>query len=52
MARSTGGRLSRFSIFGELWTFMRVRKKWWRGPIVFTMILLSSPSTTATPEVG
>ena len=38
MARSTGGRLS---IFSELWAFMRVRKKWWLGPIVVTMLLLS-----------
>ncbi len=28
------------SIFGELWTFMRVRKKWWLGPIVVTIVLL------------
>ena len=32
-----GGTLS---FFGELWTFMRVRKKWWLGPIVITMVLL------------
>ncbi len=38
MARSTGSRLA---IFGELWAFMRVRKKWWLGPIVVTMLLLS-----------
>jgi hypothetical protein len=38
MARSSGGRLS---ILGELWAFMRVRKKWWLGPIVLTMLLLS-----------
>ena len=38
MARSSGGRLS---IFSELWAFMRVRKKWWLGPIVVTMLLLS-----------
>ena len=41
MARSTGGFLDRFSIFGELWAFMKVRKKWWLGPIVLTMLLLS-----------
>jgi hypothetical protein len=29
------------SIFGELWDFMRVRKKWWLAPILLTMILLS-----------
>ncbi len=39
MARATGGRMS---IFVELWTFMKVRKKWWLGPIVLTMLLLSA----------
>ena len=39
MARATSGRMS---IFGELWTFMKVRKKWWLGPIVLTMLLLSA----------
>jgi hypothetical protein len=38
MAKATGGRMS---IFGELWAFMRIRKKWWLGPIVVTMLLLS-----------
>jgi len=38
MARSTG---SRMGIFGELWSFMKVRKKWWLGPIVVTMLMLS-----------
>jgi len=30
------------SIFSELWQFMRVRKKWWLGPILITMVLLSA----------
>ncbi|MFQ5458400.1 MAG: DUF5989 family protein, partial [Myxococcota bacterium] len=33
--------LKRFEIFGELWAFMRERKKWWLGPILFMMIALS-----------
>jgi len=37
MARSSGGRIS---IFGELWSFMKVRKKWWLGPIVLMLALL------------
>ena len=41
MARSTGGMSDRVGIFGELWAFMKVRKKWWLGPIVATMLLLS-----------
>ena len=31
---------ARFGIFGELWAFMRVRKKWWLGPIMIFLILL------------
>ena len=31
----------RIGILGELWAFMKVRKKWWLGPIVVTMLLLS-----------
>jgi Family of unknown function (DUF5989) len=31
---------SKLSILGELWAFMKVRKKWWLGPIVFMLLLL------------
>ncbi len=31
---------SKLSILGELWAFMRVRKKWWLGPILFVLVLL------------
>ena len=31
---------SKFSIVRELWDFMKVRKKWWLGPIFTTLILL------------
>jgi hypothetical protein len=31
---------SRVGIFGELWSFMRVRKKWWLGPIMIFLLLL------------
>lgn len=30
------------SLISELWQFMRVRKKWWLGPIVVTLFLLSA----------
>jgi hypothetical protein len=39
MARSGSHGLG--ALFGEVWAFMRVRKKWWLGPILITMILLS-----------
>jgi hypothetical protein len=41
MARASGGMKDRLGIFGELWSFMKVRKKWWLGPIILTMLLLS-----------
>lgn len=31
---------ARVGIFGELWAFMRVRKKWWLGPIMIFLLLL------------
>ncbi|HEX5131517.1 MAG TPA: DUF5989 family protein [Candidatus Krumholzibacteria bacterium] len=31
---------SRFGILGELWAFMKVRKKWWLGPIMIFLLLL------------
>ncbi|HEV8537865.1 MAG TPA: DUF5989 family protein [Bacteroidota bacterium] len=27
-------------MFGELWAFMRVRKKWWIGPIILVLLVL------------
>ena len=30
----------KLTIFGELWAFMRIRKKWWLGPIIFVLLLL------------
>lgn len=30
----------KLAIIGELWEFMKVRKKWWLGPIVFMLLLL------------
>jgi hypothetical protein len=30
----------KMSVLGDLWAFMRVRKKWWLGPIVGMLLLL------------
>jgi hypothetical protein len=30
----------RVGLFGELWAFMRIRKKWWLGPIMIFLVLL------------
>jgi len=32
---------SKFSILAEFWGFMKTRKKWWLGPIVLVMLLMS-----------
>jgi Family of unknown function (DUF5989) len=32
--------VSKFSILGELWQFMRVRKKWWLLPLIMIIVLL------------
>lgn len=31
---------SKISILSELWAFMKVRKKWWLGPIFLMLLLL------------
>jgi xanthosine utilization system XapX-like protein len=31
---------SKMSLVGELWAFLKVRKKWWLGPIIAMLILL------------
>lgn len=32
--------MGKLSILGELWAFMRVRKKWWLLPIIVFIVLL------------
>jgi hypothetical protein len=32
---------AKLRIIAELWDFMKVRKKWWLGPIVAFLIILS-----------
>jgi hypothetical protein len=34
------GVMNKLGILSELWAFMKVRKKWWLGPIVFMLLLL------------
>lgn len=36
------GRGSSPSFASELWAFMRVRKKWWLGPIVLVLVLFGA----------
>ena len=32
--------MSKLSILGEIWNFMRIRKKWWLLPIIIMIVLL------------
>lgn len=32
--------MGKLAIFKELWEFMKVRKKWWLGPIIVLLLLL------------
>jgi hypothetical protein len=31
----------KLSIFGDVWKFMKVRKRWWLGPIIIVLVVLS-----------
>ncbi len=32
--------MSKISILREFWMFLKERKKWWLGPIIFFLVLL------------
>jgi hypothetical protein len=34
--------MSKLSILGEFWKFLKVRKKWWLMPIIIFLILLGA----------
>jgi hypothetical protein len=34
--------MARSSLIGELWAFMKVRKKWWLLPILVVMLLVGA----------
>jgi len=34
--------LGKLSILKELWSFLKVRKKWWLAPILIVLILLGA----------
>jgi uncharacterized protein DUF5989 len=45
VSASRGSGMSRpavVSLLAELWAFMRVRKKWWLGPIVVVLALFGA----------
>jgi hypothetical protein len=34
--------MAKLGLLGELWSFMRVRKKWWLLPIIIVMVLVGT----------
>ena len=34
--------MSKLSILFELWDFLKVRKKWWIGPIIVSLVLFGA----------
>tara|TARA_B100001250_G_scaffold32052_1_gene26234 strand:+ start:26773 stop:26931 length:159 start_codon:yes stop_codon:yes gene_type:complete len=34
--------MSKISIFLELWSFLKNRKKWWLAPIIFSLLILGT----------
>ena len=34
--------MSKISILGEFWNFLKVRKKWWLAPIIIFLVLLGA----------
>jgi hypothetical protein len=32
---------NKITILAEFWEFLRYRKKWWLGPIVFLLVIMS-----------
>ncbi len=34
--------MSKMSLAGELWAYMRVRKKWWLAPIILVMLMVGA----------
>jgi hypothetical protein len=33
--------IKRFAILGEVWQYVRTRKRWWMGSIIVILVLLS-----------
>ncbi len=42
----------KLGILGELWSFMKVRKKWWLGPIVLMLVLLGGGGDSPLARAG
>jgi hypothetical protein len=44
--------MGRLSLLGEIWAFLRVRKKWWLTPIIFVLILFGLAVALAQTAVS
>ena len=39
--KTFSNKLRKLGILGELWGFLKVRKKWWLGPIIIVLFVFS-----------
>ena len=33
---------SKLTLLGDIWTFLKVRKKWWLGPILVFLLVMAA----------
>jgi hypothetical protein len=48
--------MSKLSLLGDFWQFLKVRKKWWLAPIIITLVavgalLVVTESTALAPFI-
>ncbi len=36
-----GNLASKFTMLGDIWAFLRVRKKWWLAPIILFLLVMA-----------
>jgi hypothetical protein len=42
LKKNLSRKFAALGIFAELWEFMRVRKKWWLGPIIVVVVIMAA----------
>ena len=33
---------SKLTLLGDIWAFLKVRKKWWLAPIIFFLLIMAA----------
>jgi hypothetical protein len=40
--RTMGNLGSKLTLLGDIWAFLKVRKKWWLAPIIFFLLIMAA----------